>query len=151
MKDFSAFLDMKRYKNWAHKISSWKYPIIWRPVLPVFPRHRVPHFCSPPWTPFRGIWKSAAAAAPDLILVDGKCPWQVPICSWHFESQNLLTLTSVPFISMKSEPLLRKKHFPLTLRIFNYCNNFLLGQKLTFYHEGLHNFSSLNGCMVTFV
>ena len=24
MKDFSAFLDMKRYKNWAHKIGSWK-------------------------------------------------------------------------------------------------------------------------------
>ena len=23
MKDFSAFLDMRRYKNWAHKISSW--------------------------------------------------------------------------------------------------------------------------------
>ena len=25
MKDFSAFLDMQRYKNWAHKTNSWKY------------------------------------------------------------------------------------------------------------------------------
>ena len=25
MKDFSAFLDMRRYKNWAHKISSHEY------------------------------------------------------------------------------------------------------------------------------
>ena len=36
MKDFSAFLDMRRYRNWAHKISFWKYLTIWRPVLPVF-------------------------------------------------------------------------------------------------------------------
>ena len=25
MKNFSAFLDMRRWKNWAHKIISWKY------------------------------------------------------------------------------------------------------------------------------
>ena len=36
MKDFSAFLDLRRYKNWAHKISFWKYLTIWKPVLPVF-------------------------------------------------------------------------------------------------------------------
>ena len=30
LKEFSAFLDMRRYKNWAHKMSKW------RPVLPVF-------------------------------------------------------------------------------------------------------------------
>jgi len=91
MKDFSAFLDIRRHKNWAHKISSWKYLTIWRPVLPVSTsppqhQHRGPHSCSPPWAPFRGCWKSAAAAAPDLILVevDGKCPWQVTICSWYW-------------------------------------------------------------------
>ena len=33
MKDFSAFLDMRRYKNWADKI--------WGPVLSVFPEDRV--------------------------------------------------------------------------------------------------------------
>ena len=75
---FSAFLDMRRYKNWAHKISSWKYLTIWKPVLP-FPfsppphslsQHRVPHFFSSLWTPFRGCWKSAAPSACDLILVE---------------------------------------------------------------------------------
>ena len=35
MKNVHAFLDMRRYKNEAHKISSRKYPIIWRLVLPV--------------------------------------------------------------------------------------------------------------------
>ena len=46
-----------------------------------FPEHRVPHFSSPPWTPLRGCWKSAAEAAHDLLLVevDGKCQWWVPI------------------------------------------------------------------------
>ena len=38
MKNFSAFLDMRSYKNWNHKIFSWKYLTIWRPILPVFPR-----------------------------------------------------------------------------------------------------------------
>ena len=84
MKDFSVFPDVRRYKNWVHKIDSWKILTIRRLVLPVLPEHRVPHFCSPPWTPFRGCWRSAAAAAHDLILVelDSKHPWQVPICNW---------------------------------------------------------------------
>ena len=75
MKDFSAFLDIRRYKNEAHKIISWKCWILWRPVLPVFLERIVPHFCSPPISPFRGCWKSANVAAHDLILVeiDGKC------------------------------------------------------------------------------
>ena len=85
MKDFSALLDMRRYKNWAHKISSWEHLTIWGPVLPVFPEHRVPYFCSPPWTSSGACWRSVAAAAHDLILVeiDGKHPCQVPICSWQ--------------------------------------------------------------------
>ena len=76
---------MRRYKNWAHKIGSWKYLTIWRPVLPVFPRARSASFLLSTWTPFRGCWKSAAAAAHDLILVevDGKCQWQMPIRSWQ--------------------------------------------------------------------
>ena len=69
------FLDM-RCKNWAHEIFSWKYLTIWRPVLPVFPEHRVPHPWSTPWAPFRVCWGSAATAAHDSILgeADGKCP-----------------------------------------------------------------------------
>ena len=26
------------YENWTHKISSWKYLTVWKPILPVFPR-----------------------------------------------------------------------------------------------------------------
>ena len=37
MKDFSAFLDLRRFKNWAHKISSWEYLTTWRPVMQVPP------------------------------------------------------------------------------------------------------------------
>ena len=75
MKEFSAFIDLRRCKNWAHKISSGKYLTLQRPVLLAFPKHRVPGSWSLPWTPFRGWWRSATAAAPDLILVevDGKC------------------------------------------------------------------------------
>ena len=73
--DFSAFPNMRKCKNWAHKFFSWKYLTIWRPVLPVFLEHRGPHSWSPTWTPFRVCWRSAAAVACDLILVeaDGKC------------------------------------------------------------------------------
>ena len=60
--------------NRAHKIFSWKYLTIWRPVLAVFPEHRAPCSCSPPWTPFRGCGRSAAAAAHNLILAEGACP-----------------------------------------------------------------------------
>ena len=49
------------------------------------PEHRVPHFCSPHWTPFRGCWNSIGVAANNLIFIEieGKCPWQTPICSWQ--------------------------------------------------------------------
>ena len=56
MKDFSAFLGVRRYKNWAYKISFWEYLTIWRPFLQVFPEHRVLHVWSPPWVPFSGYW-----------------------------------------------------------------------------------------------
>ena len=37
-------------------------------------------------TPFRACWRSIATAAQDSVSseADGKCPWQAPICSWHF-------------------------------------------------------------------
>ena len=37
MKDFSTFLDVGRYKNWAHKSGYWEHLIIWRVARPVFP------------------------------------------------------------------------------------------------------------------
>ena len=76
MKDFSAFLDSSTYKNWAHKIGSWKYL---KTYPASFPLSRVPSFHSPPWTPFRECYRLADAIAHVLILeeIDSKCPWQV--------------------------------------------------------------------------
>ena len=89
MKGFNAFLDMRRHKGWAHKISSWKYLTIRGPVLPVFLEHKVPP--SPPSTPFRACQMSTAAAAQDSMPTeaDGKCPWQAPICRWQPSLQQL--------------------------------------------------------------
>ena len=70
---FSAFLD-RRGKNWAHKIIYCKY-LSEHLFCQFFPEPRVLHSWSPPWTPLRGCWRSIAAEAPSLILVevDGKC------------------------------------------------------------------------------
>ena len=67
----SAFLDMRRYKNWAHKISSQEYLTIWRPVLPGFPWAQSASFLLSTLNFFRQCWRSAAAAARELILVEG--------------------------------------------------------------------------------
>lgn len=107
-KEFTAFLDMKKCKNCTHKISPWEYLTLWRPVLPVSREHGVPHFCSPPWAPLRGGWRSAGArrasfllstlntsqgrstVAHNLILVeaDGVHQRQVPICHWQRPALN---------------------------------------------------------------
>ena len=65
-------LDMRRCKNWAHKAIFWKYL---SKNLSVFSRAQSASFSSPPRTPFMECWKSTAAAAHDLTLVevDGKC------------------------------------------------------------------------------
>ena len=56
MKYFSAFLDMRRCKNWAHKICSWKY-LSEELFCQFLLKHRGPHLCSPPGIPFRGMLK----------------------------------------------------------------------------------------------
>ena len=89
MKGFSAFLHMRRDMGWAHKISSWKYLTIRRPVLPVFLAHKVPH--SPASNPFTACQRSTAAAAQDSMPAEaeGTCPWQAPICCWQTSLQQL--------------------------------------------------------------
>ena len=72
MKDFSAFIDVSINKNWVHKISSWKYLTVWKPVLPVFPDHRVPHFCS---------WCLKISSCSNSWC--NPCRWQVPIYNWQ--------------------------------------------------------------------
>ena len=90
MKDFSAFLDMRQYKNWAHTISFWKY-LSEDLFCQVFPEHRQAHSCSPSWTPFRGYCRPAAAAAHDLILVEvnGRHPGQ-PFAKENMQEKTLL-------------------------------------------------------------
>ena len=70
------------------KSCSWKYITIWRPVLPpilAHPQVQSASFLLLPCTSFREWWRSATAAAHNVILVevDGKCPWEMPICNWH--------------------------------------------------------------------
>ena len=64
-----------RYKNWAHKISSWKQ-VTEDLSCRFFTELRVPHSWPLAWTPLRRGWRAAAAAAQGLILaeVEGKCP-----------------------------------------------------------------------------
>ena len=66
--DFSAFLDMRRCKKLGS--SNLLLKISEDLLCQFFPEHRVPPSWSPPWTPFRGCWRSAAAVAHDLILVE---------------------------------------------------------------------------------
>ena len=81
---------MRRYKNWAHKITFWKYTsedLFCRYFLPclVLSPHpaRVPHFCSSLNSSWQ-VLKISSFSSTYLILVevDDKCQWQVPMCSW---------------------------------------------------------------------
>ena len=76
MKGLSAFLDMKRCKNWAHNISSWKY--LYEELFCQFSRAQSASFLISTLNSLWGLLKvTAAAATHDLILVevDGKCSW----------------------------------------------------------------------------
>ena len=81
--DSSAFLDTTRCKHWAHKIFPWKYSLSESLFRQLFPEPRAPRSWSPPWAPFRGCWSPAAAATPDLILVEAGGEWQFPVGRAH--------------------------------------------------------------------
>ena len=65
---------MRRDKNWAHKVGSWKYLTTLRPVFP-----RAQSASSLSGRVGVGGWKSAAVAARDLVLVkaDAECRFVV--------------------------------------------------------------------------
>ena len=63
------FYEWEDARQWVLKIFSWEYLTIWRPVLTVFPQHRLPHSWSPSWTPFRMCWRPTTAVANDSVLV----------------------------------------------------------------------------------
>ena len=83
------------------KYSTEKNLTIWRPVLPIFPRAPIASFLFSTLSSFQRVLKVSGfdcmtAAAYDLILVnpcksegDGKCPWQVPTCSWQALKYNI--------------------------------------------------------------
>ena len=71
--DFSAFLDTRRNRNWGHKILSWKYLTIWRPVLPVFLRAQRASFLLSTLSSFQGVLKVTSCSSLILAEVDGKC------------------------------------------------------------------------------
>ena len=70
--DFSVFLNMRRCRNWAHKIFSWKHL---RAHSSSFPRAQSASLLSPPWAPLRGCCGLSAAVAHVLLHVEanGKC------------------------------------------------------------------------------
>ena len=86
--DFSVFLHVKRHKNWIHKISSWKYLIIWRPVLPVFPRAQNASFLFSTLNSIQRVLKISSCVSTWSNPCRGI--WQMPICSWHAQSFFLL-------------------------------------------------------------
>ena len=77
--DFSAFLDMRRCKNWAHKTISWKY-LSTGLFCQFFPKHRVPHSLSPPEL-LAGVLKVSDCSSSWFNHCTGR--WQLPIFSWH--------------------------------------------------------------------
>ena len=99
MKDFSAFLGMRRYKNWAHQISSWKYLTIWRPVLPVFPRAQSAPFLLSTLNSFQGVLKISSCSSAWFNPRRGR--WQVPMAS-----ANLLLTTSVSHFQVQTDSTL---------------------------------------------
>ena len=82
MKDFCAFLEMRRYKNWAHKIGSWKYLNYRKSCSAVFPQSTECLIFALHPELFSGSVEGQQLQQhlPDSIL-GGR--WQVPICSWH--------------------------------------------------------------------
>ena len=95
MKDFSAFLDVRKYKNWAHKISSWKYLSEDLSFQSPSPYHRNPRPSptSPPppaqsasfllstLNSFQGMLKVGSCRSTWFNPCRGR--WQVPVCSWQ--------------------------------------------------------------------
>ena len=131
MKDSSASLDMRRYKNWAHKISSWEY-LSADLSCQFFPWAQGASFLLPTLNSFMGCWRSAAAAAHDLILaeVDGKYPCQVPICCcycsvvisdflWPHEMQHarLPSSSLSPGVCSNSYPLSQWSHLTISYSV----------------------------------
>ena len=89
MKNFSAFLDMRRCKSWAHRISSWKYlseDLSWQ----FFPEQSASFLLST-LNSFQEVLKISSFSSTWLNPCRGR--WQVPMASanlqltdrWHYQ------------------------------------------------------------------
>ena len=78
----------------SHKVVSWKYLTIWRPVLPVFPWAQSTLFLFSTLNSFRQSRKSAAATVDDLILmeIDGKWHFVADLANISFRKRSRLIL-----------------------------------------------------------
>ena len=81
LKGFSASLEMRRCRDWDHAISSLKISNYLRTCSTSFPGgHSVSlsTLNSP-----QGVWKVNSSGAWGSVCAeaDGKCSWQVPVCS----------------------------------------------------------------------
>ena len=114
MKGFSAFLGMRKYKDWDHEISSWKYLTTY--LLYQFP-----------WStqcltlhlelPSRACWKSTAAEVRDSISAkaDGKYPWKMPICSWQQFYWNISSVQSLSCVRLFATPWITARQASLSI------------------------------------
>ena len=94
MKNFIAFLDTKRYKNWTLKIGSWKDLTIWRLVLPVSSPRAPPTPPPPPPLQADSFLLSTLNSSQRVLKISScnstwfnhcgrwQVQWWGPICSW---------------------------------------------------------------------
>ena len=73
--DFSVFLNMRRCRNWAHKIF-WKHL---RAHSSSFPRAQSASLLSPPWAPLRGCCGLSAAVAHVLLHIKADTKYQTSV------------------------------------------------------------------------
>ena len=118
MNDFTAFLDIRRCKNWAHKICSWKYITSVGLFCQFFPEHTEcfipdlhPKLFSVGVEGLRLHW---------FNLYRGR--WQLPIFSWHLFSWHLLRLLCPKSANLSpAEPLTNQSgHLPLPRSPFTF-------------------------------
>ena len=79
MKNFSAFLDMRRHNNWAHRISSWKY-LSKKLFCQFFPEQSASFLLSI-LSSFQEVLKISSCGSMWFNPCRGR--WQGPLCSWQ--------------------------------------------------------------------
>ena len=112
MKGFSAFLDMRRCKDWNHGISSWKY--LSEDLFHQIPWSTAPW--SPPWMP-SGVLKVNSCSSIGFSLHRGRGQMPLSFGHWHDLGKcQLVVDTSYQFMIIKIEV------WPFTLPTPDYPN-----------------------------